>query len=252
MAHHPQGSGAVAYHPGHHVAHHVGRAIGHVLVTPAAVIAGLLEGIASLPYFVHADVHAMDDAMRQAKARVTLGQTYQYAYNRRLETVPKSGDTGKVFRHVSGATRHFQNVLRGYGVKNYRRYFITAVRSADQRGYTLYALVYRPTDHIRVRDGNGQVVTLGPQDIRRYYHPFSRDADGNALDSVIDWAGVSRRAVATQKGQAILLTLAASSVIINRRAEGFWRIRKRWIAGQYKTIVTQRKKQIDRRMGKKK
>jgi hypothetical protein len=66
---------------------------------------------------------------------------------------------------------------------------------------------------------------------------------------VIDWAGVPRTTIKTQKGQAILMTLAANSVIINRRSDSYWDIEKRWIEGDYKSIVAERKAQLDRRMG---
>jgi hypothetical protein len=230
--------------------HPIGRALTYLVVTPAAVLAGLLEGISALPYFLAADLHRMNEAMIRANARVTLGRTYQYAYNRRIETVSATGDTGRVFQHVSGATRYFQRVLRGYGVRDYDRYVITAVRSADRNGYTLYALVRRPTRQIKVRDEYGRVVVLGPSDVRRYYHPYGRSANGAVLDTVIDWAGVPRTVVNTQKGQAILLTLAANSVIVNRRSEEFWRVRRRWIAGHYRAIANARRREIDRRIGK--
>jgi hypothetical protein len=228
--------------------HPIGRAITYLVVTPAAVLTALVQGISALPYFVAADLHRMNAAMVQANARVTLGRTYQYAYNARIDTVSRSGDTGRVFQHVSGATRYFQRVLRGYGVPNHDRYIITAVRSADRDGYTLYALVYRPTRQIRVRDRSGRVVVLTPSDVRRYYHPFDRDADGAVLDTVIDWAGVPRTMVATQKSQAILLTLAANSVIVNRRSEEFWSVRRRWIAGGYRAIANERRREIQRRI----
>ena len=236
--------------PGPHPAREIGRAIGYLVASPVLILVGLLEGIATLPYFLNADLHAMNTAMLKANSDVTLGKTYQYAYNRPLETVPKSGDTGKVFRHLGAATKHFQKVLKGYGVKDYERYVITAVRTADRQGYTLYALVYRPAGRIRVRDGNGRVRVLGPGDYRYYYKPFEQDAGGAPLDAVIDWAGVPRTAIRTQKGQAILMTLGANAVIVNRRSDDFWINKKRWIAGNFKRITAKRKRYLDRRMGK--
>ena len=114
----------------------------------------------------------MNREMEKANTNVTLDETYQYAYGRRLDTVPKSGSTGKVFRHMSEATEHFQNVLRGYGVDDYDRYLLTAVRSADRAGYTLYGLVYRPETRVRVADRNGRARTLSPRD-HAYYRPMS-------------------------------------------------------------------------------
>jgi hypothetical protein len=164
-----------------------------------------------------------------------------------MEDVPASGETGKVFRHLSEATEHFQHVLKGYGVSEYRRYVLTGVRTADREGYTLYAVVYRPTDVIYVHDGRA-ARQLRPGD-RDYYKPYERDASGRLLDVIIDWAGVPRTNIRTQKGQAILMTLAANSVLINRRSDEYWQIERRWIAGEYKTIVAERKRDLDRRMG---
>jgi hypothetical protein len=231
-----------------HPAREFGYVIGQIVVSPLVMLVGLLEGIASLPYLLEGDIHTMNSAMRATGSRVSLDQTYQYAYNRQLASVPKSGDTGRVFRHLGEATRHFQKVLRGYGVEDPERYVITAVRTADREGYTLYSLVYRPTRLIRVRDAYGQVRTLSPRDYRDYYRPYEVDADGVPLDVVIDWAGVPRTAIATQKGQAILMTLAANSVIINRRSNDYWTAQRRWIGGDHVEIVRERKAYLDRRL----
>ena len=232
-----------------HPARGLGLALGYLVASPLMIVAGLFEGIATAPYLIDADLHDMNREMEDADTNVTLDKTYQYAYGRRLDTVPKSGSTGRVFRHMSAATRHFQNVLRGYGVADYDRYLLTAVRTADQAGYTLYSVVYRPVRQIRILDQNGRVRTVSPGD-RSYYKPYERDADGQPLDVVIDWAGVPRTTIKTQKGQAILMTLAANSVIINRRNDSYWDFEKRWIEGDYKRIVAERKAQLDRRMGR--
>ncbi len=228
----------------------LGQALGYLVMSPVLILAGLLEGISTAPYFVEGDIHAMNAEMEAADSNVTLDRTYQYAYNRRLETVPKSGDTGKAFQHLAEATVYFQNVLKGYGVQDYDRYIITAVRTADREGYTLYGLVYRPMRQIRVRDEHSRVRTLGPSDHRRYYRPFERDASGAPLDAVIDWAGVPRTSIRTQKGQAILMTLAANSVLINRRSDDYWAVERRWIDGYHKEIAIERKTYLDQRMGK--
>ena len=70
------------------------------------------------------------------------------------------------------------------------------------------------------------------------------------LDVVVDWAGVPRSTIKTQKGQAILLTLAANSVLINRRSDDYWVIQRRWIDGEHKQVVAERKVQLDGRMGR--
>ena len=227
----------------------LGQALGYLVFSPVLIIAGLFEGIATAPYLINADLHDMNREMEKADTNVTLDETYQYAYGRRLDTVPTSGSTGKVFRHMSEATAHFRNVLRGYGVADYDRFILTAVRTADQAGYTLYGVVYRPARQIRILDQNSRVRLVSPGD-RSYYKPYERDASGQPLDVVIDWAGVPRTTIKTQKGQAILMTLAANSVLINRRSDSYWDIEKRWIEGDYNRIVSERKAQLDRRMGR--
>jgi len=224
-----------------------GEGVGHLMLSPLMIVAGLLEGIASLPYFIAADVHEMNRAMVEGGASVSLDRTYEYAYSERMENVPASGETGKVFRHLSGATEHFQRVLKGYGVEDYQRYIRTGVRTADREGYTLYGVIYRPTESVYVHDGR-TVRHLRPGD-RQYYQPYERDANGRPLDVIIDWAGVPRTSIRTQKGQAILMTLAANSVLINRRSDGYWDVERRWIAGEYEAIVAERKRYLDRRMG---
>ena len=241
-------AGCVAHQPGQpSPARALGQVFEHLLFAPMMIVAGLFEGIATAPYLIEGDLHDMNVKMEAAKANVTLDETYQYAYQRRLENVPKSGDTGRVFHHMRDVTAHFQKVLKGYGVDDPERYLLTAVRSADHAGYTLYGLIYRPAGPIRIRDRNGGFRTLTPVE-RAYYTPYERDAAGYPLDVVIDWAGVPRTTIKTQKGQAILMTLAANSVLINRRNDDYWTLQRRWMDGDFMNIVAERKVQLDQRM----
>lgn len=229
-----------------HPAHGLGVALGYVAASPLLILVGLVEGIAAAPYFVDGDIHKMNDAMVSSGANVNLDQTYRSAYRKSLQDVPEHGDTGRVFRHMAEATVHFQRVLRGYGVENAQHYVLTAVRTADREGFTLYAVVYRPSESITVKTAKG-AKTLTPRD-REYYQPYSKDAKGRPLDLVIDWAGVPRTSIRSQKGQAILMTLAANSVLINRRSDEYWNAERVWKNGGYQRIVNDRKAVLDRRM----
>ncbi len=224
-----------------------GQGLGHLILSPFMIVAGLLEGVSTLPYFVSADLHEMNRAMVEANAQVDLERTYKYAYEEKIEQVPASGDTGKIFRHLSAATEHFQRVLKGYGVEDYNHYILTGIRTADREGYTLYAVVYRPDTVVQVREG-GTSRTLQPGDFD-YYKPIMRDANGRPMDVIIDWAGVPRTNIRTQKGQAILMTIAANSVLVNRRSDDYWTVEQRWVAGEFKDIVAERKRYLDKRMG---
>ena len=225
----------------------VGDAVG-LTVMSQILLAGGVPGLALFPLLVAADVHATNQAMVQANTRATLDQTYQYAYNRPLDTVSASGNTGVLFRDMPSATAYFRNVLRGHGVADVDSYLLTAVRTADTQGYTLYALVHRPQRSITVRTADGRIRTLTAQD-QEFWRPYRLDAQGRTLDMVIDWAGVQRTLISNQKGQAILLTLAANSVLMNRRSDEYWSIENRWLNGDYQSVVAERKREIDRRTG---
>ena len=92
---------------------------------------------------------------------------------------------------------------------SFTRYAVQGVTTAQ----------WRPEDRPFVV--TGALRTLTEQD-DAFYQPYARDADGRPLDMVIDWAGVPRTSIRTQKGQAILMTLAANSVLINRRSDDYW------------------------------
>jgi len=220
-------------------------AIGLTIMSNMMIAAGA-PGLLFLPILIAADIHASNQAMEQANVRATIGQTYAYAYNRDLGAVGASGNTGQLFRDMKSATAHFRQVLRGHRVFQPEDFVLTAVRTADTQGYTLYALVHRPQRPITVRTANGTVRTLTDRD-QEFYRTYRTDAQGRALDVVIDWAGVHRSSISTQKGQAVLLTLAANSVLINRRSDEYWGIEQRWTGGQYQAVVSERQREIDRR-----
>ena len=58
-----------------------------------------------------------------------------------------------------------------------------------------------------------------------------------------------RTSVATQKGQAVLLTIAANSVLINRRSDDFWAVDRRWRDGAFRQIAERRRMAMERRLG---
>ena len=220
---------------------------GLTIASQMMLIGGATAGLALFPLLIAADLQAANDAMVRSNSRATLSDTYEFVYNRDISTVGSNGNTGTVFRDLRTATRHFRTVLDGHGVARSKDFVLTAVRSADTRGYTLYALVHRPQQTIRIRDARGQIFTLDEND-SAYYRPYQSDVNGRVLDVVVDWAGVQRSQIANQKGQAVLLTLAANSVLMNRRSDEFWSIRQKWLSGQYRAVVTERQLEIERRL----
>jgi hypothetical protein len=69
------------------------------------------------------------------------------------------------------------------------------------------------------------------------------------LDTIIDWAGMPRSAVENQKGQAILITMAANSVAHAKRSADYWEAERRWIRGEYKQVTEEKMASASKQMG---
>jgi len=222
--------------------------IGHLILSPLQIAAGLLEGVSAIPYMLSTGVHDINKALIQSKAEISLADTYQYAYQEKLDNVADTGETGVVFRRMFNATEYFQKILKIYGVYNYQDYLLTSVKTANSEGYTLYAVVRRTQKTIKIRDNQGRLRTLTVGE-RLYYEPYETQENGEKLDEILDWTGIPRSYIKTQKGQALLMTLAANSILKNQQKKDFWDIKTRWIAGEYLNIVNKQAMIIKSKMG---
>jgi hypothetical protein len=163
-----------------------------LVLAPFQIAAGLIEGIASIPFFIATDIHKINQGLNQAQAEVNLDDTYEWAYGKRLNQVPSTGETGEVFRRMKHATSYFQEILRKYGVADYDRYILTSIDTANSQGYTLFAVVYRPHSSIEVWDKYEPTVRRHlTRDDRLYYEPFEADVNGRPLD-IVSTGGASR------------------------------------------------------------
>jgi hypothetical protein len=223
--------------------------LAQLVLSPLQIAAGLLEGIASVPYYLSTSLQDINKGMVAANAKVTLDDTYEAAYGKRINAVPESGDTGETFRRMKHATEYFQKVLSRYGVPNADNYILTSIDTANSKGYTLFAAVYRPAGTIKVVDKyDGATVRTFNKEDRLYYEPFEKDVTGKKVDTIIDWAGLPRDFITTQKGQALMLTMAANSVVNEKRTPEYWDIEKRWLAGEFETIVEQKMSSVKNKM----
>jgi len=225
------------------------RGIAHLILSPIQIAAGLLEGISSMPYYLATNIHEINQGMIDAQASITLDDTYESAYGKRLSQVPDSGDTGEVFRRMEHATGYFQKVLKQYGVRDADRYILTSIDTANDDGYTLFAVVYRPQDTITVVDKyDSRYTRTFHKTDRLFYEPFERDIDGRPLDTIVDWAGLPRELTKTQKAQAILITMAANAVVEGKRNPDYWDAERRWIAGEFREITEAKMDGVRQRM----
>lgn len=232
--------------------HGIGSALtgfAHLILSPFQIAAGLIEGIASIPYYLSTNIHQINKGLIDAQAEITLDDTYESAYGKRLSSVPEDGSTDEVFRRMKHATKYFQKVLNRYGIIDADRYILTSIDTANSDGYTLFAVVHRPSDTINVIDKYTENTyrTFSKAD-RLFYEPFEKDIKGKNLDTIIDWAGLPKKHVQTQKAQALLITLAANSVISGKRSPDYWENERRWIAGDYIEIVNQKMNKVKARM----
>jgi len=226
------------------------RGVTNLILSPFQIAAGLLQGVAALPYYASTGLQEINQGMVKAQARVTLDDTYEAAYGKRINQVSADGDTGEVFRRMKHATEFFQRVLKQYGVRNPENYILTSIDTANKEGYTLFAVVYRPAKSIKVIDKyDGKTVRHFTSEDRLFYEPFAADASGKPVDVIIDWAGVPTDAIRTQKQQAVLLTLAANSVASEKRRADYWEAEKRWIVGEYLVAMNSQTQRVQHAMG---
>ncbi len=225
------------------------QGIVNLILSPIQIAAGVLQGIASVPFYMNMSVQKINAGLIDAQAKVTLDDTYESAYGRRIASVPETGDTGEVFRRMKHASEYFQKVLTRYGVKDARRYILTSIDTANNMGYTLFAVVYRPYDSVTVIDKyDSRTVRTFTREDRLFYEPFERDSQGRPLDTPIDWAGLTREVYATQKAQAVLMTMAANAIVNEKKSPDYWEIEKRWMAGEFQAIVEQKMNSVRNKM----
>ncbi len=223
--------------------------VAQLVLSPLQIAAGLLEGISSIPYYLSTNVQDINKGMIEANAKITLDDTYESAYGKRINAVPETGDTGEVFQRMKHASEYFQKVLRRYGVPNADKYILTSIDTANSKGYTLFAVVYRPVSAIRVMDKyDGTTIRNYESSDRLFYEPFARNVNGKPLDTIIDWAAMPRDFIKTQKAQALLLTMAANSVANEKRSPDYWDIEKRWIDGEFQEITEQKMNAVKNKM----
>lgn len=226
-----------------------GSGLGHLLLSPFQIAAGLLEGIASLSYYLTSNLYDINTGLEQAHANITLGETYQAAYGKSLNQVAESGNTGMVFSKMSQATAYFQKILQNSKLPSSQNYILTSLESRGGE-YILLAVVYRPSHSISVIDkyDHRTIRHLTVND-RPFYEPFQFDSNNQPLDQIIDWAALPKDTIEIQKAQAILLTLAANSVSNGKQSPEYWQSEKRWLSGQEHDIVKERESYVKSKMG---
>ncbi|TQV75194.1 hypothetical protein FLL45_09655 [Aliikangiella marina] len=225
------------------------RGVAHLVLSPVQIAAGLLEGVASLPYYASTGLHKINQGMIEAQASITLDDTYEAAYGKRIKDINVDGDTNEQFRRMKHATAYLQKILKQHGVVDYDKYLLTSIDTANRQGATLFAVVYRLRTSITVIDKyNPKITRKFTTKDRLFYEPYREDFQGTPLDTIIDWAGVPIESYQSQKLQAVMLTLAANAIVNGKRRIDYWQAEAEWINGNFKTILKQQNEQTTRSM----
>ena len=199
------------------------------------------RGMAAQPYLVYSEssLEQIDEFCKvDPGIRVSVEDTYRAAYGRNLEDELPSGDTGHKFRNMKEATLYLQKILKEYGRQDYEDYLLTSIDTVRDKGYVLFAVVKRDKRSISVNvaPGTESEKQLGAGD-KEFYLPHKKDAQGNPLDMIIDWAGLPNDCYSSQQSQAILLTLAANQVLMDKTREDYWAAQEYWLKGDFAKVM---------------
>ena len=107
--------------------------VGVALLSPFQIAAGLLEGIASVPYYKSTNLRAINNGLIKAQAEIILD------------------DTLVTFNTMTQATSYFQKLLKKQNIHNHSRYILTAIEEISGK-YTLLAVIYRSNNGIKIID----------------------------------------------------------------------------------------------------
>jgi hypothetical protein len=229
-----------------------GRGVLNLLLAPVMIVAGIVQGLAFLPYTLGMGLSELNRSLIQAQA-VSLDDSYKATFGVALADPRVDQKTGEVAGETVGfgryrpeammeATRAFQRLLVSQGMdeERARHYVLGGVYTHTRsRGHILLSVAYRHTamQPFRVVSKHtGIATTLRPESMG-WREPYPRDVDGAVVDEVIDWTGLEYSLLRQDKVVATLMALAVESVKSGKRSPDYWAIERRWIAGESTAII---------------
>lgn len=232
----------------------VGTGLANLFLAPVMIVAGVLQGLAFLPYTAGLALDDLNRALLEANA-VSLEDSYRAAYGVSLRDKRVDQKTGQVagggfefgrFRPgaLADASDAFQRLLVSQGMPESvaRHYVIVAdYTHTRSRGVILLAVVYRHsgTEPFQVASKHTGIVTMFRPDNLGWRSAYERDVRGQLVDEVIDWTAIDYAALQQDKLVATLMVLGAESIKSGRRAHEYWAAEKRWIAGETKQVMAE-------------
>ena len=238
-----------------------GRGMLNLVLSPLMIAAGLAQGLAFLPYTLGMGLGELNKVLLQANA-VSLDDSYKATFGVSVADQHVDQKTGDVYGQeglygrfkpeaIFEANRAFQRLLVSQGMKEdqARNYTLTGnYRYAWSRGHILLAVVYRHpgVQPFRAAAKQTGIVTTFRPDQRGWYEPYERDASGQAIDEVIDWAAMEYAVLRQDKLVATLMVLAAEAVQSGKRAPDYWPTERLWQAGETAAILQESADKVKR------
>jgi hypothetical protein len=230
----------------------VGRGLLGLVLSPLMIVGGIAQGLAFLPYTIGTGLQALNRALVDAQA-VTLDDAYRAGYGVALDDPRVDQQTGEVRGETIGygrlhpeamaeATRALQRLLVAQGMSRERadQYVLGGVYThVRSRGHLLLSLVHRPAgaQPFRAVSKHTGIATTFRPDQRGWREPYARDVDGRPIDEVIDWVAIDYALLQQDRVVATLFVLAAESVKSGARADDYWSVERRWLAGESAGVI---------------
>lgn len=230
-----------------------GRGVVNLMLSPFMIVAGVAQGLAFLPYTIGMGLTELNQALLQANA-VSLDDSYKATFGVSIaddrSVDPKTGDVrgqeGLYGRYrpeaIFEANAAFQRLLISQGMPEdeARKYVLGGnYKYAWSRGQILLAVVYRQSgpEPFRVKAKQTGIVSTFRPDQRAWHEPYERDANGQALDEVVDWAAMEYALLRQDKTVGTLMVLAAEAVKAGKRSPDYWQAERRWQAGETTELI---------------
>lgn len=223
------------------------RGVGNLILAPFMIVAGILQGLAFLPYTIGTGLAELNRGLVQAQA-VPLDDSYKATFGVSMNDQRVDQQSGEIRgqeglygryrpQAIMEANRSFQRLLVSQGMpEDKARNYVLAgnYNYAWSRGVILLVVTYRHTgaQPIRVASKETGIVTTFRPDQRTWHEPYERDVNGQAIDEVIDWTAMEYKLLRQDKIVATLMVIAAEAVKSGKRSTDYWEAERRWKAGE--------------------
>lgn len=245
-------TGCASTHDGRLAVETFGHGLKNLILSPFMIVAGIVQGLAFLPYTLGTGLAELNRGLLEAQA-VSLDDSYQATFGVSINDPRVNPQTGEVAGDsspygrlrpgaIAEATAAFQRLLvsQGMAEDRARHYVIAAVYTHTiSRDHILLSVVHRHpgSQPFRVVSKHTAIPTLFRPGQMGWYEPYPRDAEGRVVDEVIDWVALEYSLLRSNKVVATLMSLGVEAVKSGKRMHDYWPVEQRWIAGETGQVI---------------